>query len=115
MLAADVDASPVVAAFATLRRRVGDMSAPWEQVGMEAVDAALPFVPVWTGALADTLRAAGGRDGVDVSAGGGAVDYARLQNARHHFMDRAADAVADDAPRELEDEIRSLIRLVGLD
>jgi hypothetical protein len=115
MLDAVVDAAPVAAALGSLQRRIGDMSAPWEQIGAEAVEATLPFVPVLTGALADTLQAAGGRDGVDVSAGGPGVVYARIQNARHHFMDNAADAVESDAPGELEDEIRSLIRLVGLD
>lgn len=115
ILGAEVDAAPVVAAFGSLRRRLDDFSPSWELIGADAVEAAVPVTPVLTGALVDTLRAAGGRDGVDVSAGGGSVVYARIQNARYGFMNTAAEAVANEAPGELESEIRSRIRLVGLD
>lgn len=117
-----VDAAPVARSLLALRVLLGDLSSAWRQIGADVVTATVPFVPTKSGALVASLKAAGGRDGVDVSAGGGSVVYAGVQNfgwpARNieasRFMDRAQSAAETEAPRELESEIQSLIRRVGL-
>lgn len=118
-LTIDVDAAPVRAAFASLRRRFADLSSAWGQVGGEMLDAAVPYVPVASGALVDSLTVEAGAAGVDITSG---LIYEPVQDfgwpghniAGHHFSDRAADAVDGAVLTELAPAMQREIDLVGL-
>lgn len=115
----DVHAGRVRSAFASLRRKLANMRAAWEQVGARMDQAATPFVPVETGALVDSLKAQAGPAGVDY---GSDLIYAPVQDrgwpghniAGHHFMDRAEDAAGGAAIAELAPAMQDTIDRLGL-
>ena len=115
----DVDAGRVRSAFASLRRKLADMRAAWQQVGARMDQAATPFVPVETGALVDSLKAQAGPTGVEY---GSDLIYAPVQDrgwpghniAGHHFMDRAEDATGGAAIAELAPAMQDTIDRLGL-
>lgn len=119
MLAVDVDAARPRAAFASLRRRLRNLRQAWAQVGADMEDAAVPFVPVESGRLVDSLTVTAGPDGVEV---GSDLIYAGVQDRGwpahniegFHFMDHAEEAGRDHAADLLAPEIQTLIDRVGL-
>lgn len=119
MLHIDVDAAPVRAAFSSLRRRLANLRNAWAQVGSRMESAAVPFVPVESGRLVDSLRVDAVRDGVSLSSD---LIYAAVQDRGwpahniegHHFSDRAEEAAESDAVDLLSPEIQTLINRVGL-
>lgn len=119
MVEVDVDAAPVRAAFASLRRRLRDLRAGWAQVGARMEQAALPLVPIESGALVDSLRADPGPDGVEY---GSDLIYAGVQDRGwpahgiegHHFTDAAEDAARTGAVDLLSPAIQQQIDRVGL-
>lgn len=119
MVEVDVDAAPVRAAFASLRRRLRDLRAAWAQVGAEMEDAASPLVPIESGRLVDSLRAEAGPDGVEY---GSDLIYAGVQDRGwpahgiegHHFTDAAEDAARTGAVDLLAPAIQQQIDRVGL-
>lgn len=122
MIRVDVDATGTLRALIALRALLADLSGAWRTIGGEMLAATLPAVPVESGALVSTLKAAPRSDGVDVTAGGGFVVYAGVQNygwpARNigasRFMERAEQTAEQRAGSEIESEISSMIRRVGL-
>jgi len=120
MIAVEVVDAGVARAFGALRRGlVAAQRAAWATVGAEALEDTIPLVPVESARLAGSLVSAPGATGVEISSD---VVYAGVQNfgwparniAGHHFMDRAEGVIEDQAPVELENELQSLIRRVGL-
>lgn len=115
----NVDAGRVRSAFASLRRRLADMRGAWQQVGAELHDAAVPFVPIESGRLVDSLTVDAHPAGVELES---TLIYAGVQDrgwpahniAGHHFMDKAEDAAPAAAVDELSSEIQRLIDAVGL-
>lgn len=120
LVTADVDAAPVRAAFASLRRRLErNLRGAWELVGARMEQAAAPLVPVEFGRLVDSLRADVGPDGVEF---GSDLIYAGVQDRGwpahniegHHFMARAEDAAGSDAVDLLAPAVQRQIDAVGL-
>lgn len=123
MMRVDVDASGTLRALIALRALIGDLSAAWRQIGGDMLAAITPAVPVESGALVSSLKAAPSSNGVDVTAGGGPVVYAGVQNygwparniAASRFMERGERTAEERAGSEIESEISGMIRRVGLD
>lgn len=120
MLDVDVDAAPVRAAFASLRVRLQTrLTRAWALLGGRMESAALPVVPVESGALVDSLRATAGPMGVMFGSG---LVYAGVQDRGwpahgiegHHFMARAEDAAESQAVDLLAPAIQAQINAVGL-
>lgn len=120
LVSLDVDAAPVRAAFASLRRRLErNLRGAWEQIGARMDQAATPFVPVESGQLVDSLRVDAGPDGVSFESD---LIYAGVQDRGwpahniegHHFTDRAEEAGRRDAVDLLAPEIQRQINAVGL-
>lgn len=115
----DVDAAPVRAAFASLRRRLRDLRGAWAQVGARMDAAASPLVPVESGRLVDDLKATAGPDGVEFASD---LIYAGVQDRGwpahgiegHHFMDRAEEAAGSTAADLLAPAMQRQIDALGL-
>lgn len=118
-LRVDVDAGRVRSAFASLRRRLGDLREAWSQAGARVEQATAPFVPVETGALVDSLKATPEPGGL---AYGSSLVYAGVQDrgwpghniAGHRFMDRAEAELPGAAVAELAPAMQSVIDRLGL-
>lgn len=90
-------------------------------LGRDMADAALSVVRRRSGRLAGTIRAATERNLTTLHAGGG-LPYARVQDAgwpAHHitpnnFTRAARDLARREAPDQVRDSIRGLIRRQGL-
>lgn len=119
MVDVDVNAAPVRAAFASLRRRLQNLRGAWAQLGARLDDAASPLVPVESGRLVDSLRAQATGQGV---AYGSDLVYAGVQDRGwpghniegHHFMRRAEDAAENQAVDLLAPAVQQVIDRVGL-
>lgn len=105
-----------------LAGRVRDLSPAWRLIGARMVAAAKPLTPVKTARLVNTIKAKPGRTDLVLSAGGGGVVYAGVQNfgwaARNirgrHFLEAGAARAETDAPREIESHLTRTARLAGL-
>lgn len=115
----DVDTARVRAAFGSLRVRLANLAGAWRQVGGRMLEATVPFVPVETGRLVDSLKASPGPAGVEV---GSDLIYAGVQNygwpghgiGGHHFIEHAETEAPEAALEELAPAMQAVINRVGL-
>lgn len=115
-------ADRVARGLRTLADRVRDLAPAWATIGARSVAAARTVTPVASGRLVRTLKARPGRTDLILSAGGGDVVYAGVQNygwaARNirgkRFLEAGADRAAKEAPREIESLLTRTARLAGL-
>lgn len=108
----------------TLTARLRDLSPAWRLLGARVVTTAKPLTPVLTGRLVNSIRAQVTRREVIITAGGGSIEYAAVQNfgwaarnirGRHYLAGGPAEAAARrDAPRQVEALLTRTARLAGL-
>ncbi|MBT56592.1 MAG: hypothetical protein CMF72_24730 [Mameliella sp.] len=109
----------VAAALSAFARSLDDVGEAWEQVGTGAREAAVPFVPVASGALVDSLTSAAGPQGVEVSSDlpyAGVIDqgWPARNIAGSYFMDEAEQSLESSADVEIADVIHHTIDRLGL-
>lgn len=108
----------------TLAARVRDLSPAWRLIGALVVAEAKFLTPVESARLVNSIRAKVTREQVVITAGGGSIKYAGVQNfgwaARnirgHHYLEGGpAEALARrEAPRQVEALLTRTARLAGL-
>jgi hypothetical protein len=105
-----------------LAGKLRDLTEAWRPVGAAMVEAATPLTPVLTGALVDSLKVKESRDGLVMTAGGGSVDYAAVQNygsavrniEAKRFMEPAYAYAEREAAHEIETVLTATARINGL-
>lgn len=106
-------------AFAQLRREFANLADAWRQVGARVERATVPFVPVLSGQLVDSLKLDVGPAGLTY---GSDLIYAPVQDrgwpghniAGHHFMEHAEEELPRAAIAELSPAMQNVIDRVGL-
>lgn len=115
-------AERVARGLSALAARLRDLSPAWRQIGARMVDTAAEFTPVLTARLVDSLTARATGTDVVLSAGGGGIEYAGVQNygwaARNivgqQFLEHAAEAEEDQAAGSIEELLTATARLTGI-
>lgn len=107
-----------------LTGRLRDLSPAWRLLGARVVTTAKPLTPVLTARLVNSIRARATRGDLLISAGGGSIEYAGVQNfgwaarnikGHHYLAGGPAEAVARrEAPRQVEALLTRTARLAGL-
>lgn len=108
----------------TLAARLRDLSPAWRRIDAQVIGKAKPLTPVLTGRLVASLKARVRTTDVVISAGGGSIAYAGVQNygwaARNirarHFLEGgpAQEYVEQEAAREVESVLAATARLAGI-
>jgi phage gpG-like protein len=112
----------VIAGLSAVSRDSSKLDAAYDAVSAAIRAQALALVPKLSGRLASTLAASRGGTYATVTAGGGDVPYAGVQEygwaghgiAAQPYLRPAADAVTDEAVDDLARELQQQIDAAGL-